>query len=141
MIAVDTNILVYAHFEDLPLHARAEQRLRQLAQSPDAWGLPLFCVGEFLRVVTHPRLFDNPYTPDEAAEALERLLRSPSLVLLVPTERFKAMLLSVIRELQIKGNPVFDAQIGALCREHGVTTLLPEDRDFDRFTGLQIERL
>ena len=32
------------------------------------------------------------------------------------------------------------AQIVAFCRESGVSRLLSEDRDFDRFKGLEMER-
>ena len=79
MIAVDTNILVYAHRAELAKHEAAAARLVALAEGPAAWALPVFCLGEFLRVVTHPRLFDPPFTADEACRALERVLDSPSL--------------------------------------------------------------
>ena len=66
MIAVDTNILVYAHRKELPDHALALSRLTELAQGRTPWAMPVFCLGEFLRVVTHPRIFDPPSTLDEA---------------------------------------------------------------------------
>ena len=34
-----------------------------------------------------------------------------------------------------------DAQIAAVCREHGVERLLTEDRDFSRFTFLDVVTL
>jgi predicted nucleic acid-binding protein len=40
-----------------------------------------------------------------------------------------------------RGNLVFDAQIVAVCREHGAGTLLTEDRDFRRFSGISVRRL
>lgn len=52
-----------------------------------------------------------------------------------------SFLVEAIEEAQAVGNLVFDAQIAALCRESGVRMLLTEDRDFERFTGLKIERL
>jgi len=65
VIAVDTNILVYAHREELALHQRARTALQQMAEDVEPWVLPVFCVAEFLRVVTHPRLFDPPSTIKE----------------------------------------------------------------------------
>ena len=141
MIAVDTNILVYAHREELPQHAAARRRLTALAEGDAPWAIPVFCLGEFVRVVTHPRLFDPPHTIDEACAALDRLLESPTVRILNPAERFWAMLAQAVREADAMGNLVFDAQLAALCRENGVSALLTEDRDFDRFAGLRTERL
>jgi len=141
VIAVDTNVLVYAHREELPQHARARARLTELAEGHRRWAIPVFCLGEFLRVATHPRLFDPPFTVDEACAALERVLGSPSLVVLMPGERFVPLLLEAAREARTLGNLVFDAQIVALCREAGVSALLTEDPDFERFAGLMTRRL
>jgi hypothetical protein len=141
VIAVDTNILVYAHREELPQHPRARARLVELAEGAARWAIPVFCLGEFLRVVTHPRLFDPPYAVHEASEALGRVLEAPSLVVLMPAERFWPLLAAAAAEAGAAGNLVFDAQIVALCREAGVTALLTEDRDFDRFPGFRTTRL
>jgi toxin-antitoxin system PIN domain toxin len=141
VIAVDTNVLVYAHREELPQHDKARRRLTTLAESAARWAIPVFCLGEFVRVVTHPRVFDPPFTAGEACEALERVTASPSLVVLVPGDRYLTLLFEAIREADAVGNLTFDAQIVALCRETGVSALLTADRDFDRFRGLRTERL
>ena len=60
MIALDTNILVYAHRAELPDHARAMSLLKRLATGWEPWALPWPCIYEFLRVITHPRVFDPP---------------------------------------------------------------------------------
>ena len=101
----------------------------------------MFCIGEFARVITHPRLFDPPYTAEEACEALTRLLASPSVVVLFPGSGYPALLAEAIRESNAIGNLVFDAQIAAVCRECGISRLVTEDRDFDRFENLRTERL
>lgn len=141
MIAVDTNILVFAHREEMPKHAAARARIVELAEGSELWALPVFCVGEFLRVMTHPRLFDPPFDGEEALEALGRLLGSPSLRILMPGDRYLKCLSDAMRESGATGNLVFDAQITALCREHGVRALLTEDRDFARFRGLSLLQL
>ncbi len=141
MIAVDTNVLVYAHREELPQHVSAKARLTELAEADATWAIPVFCLGEFLRVVTHPRLFDPPYRVDEACTALERLLESPSLRILHPGERFWRLLREAMLEANASGNLAFDAQIVAVCREAGVSALLTEDRDFARFERFPLEHL
>ena len=141
MIAVDTNILVHAHREESPKHGAALARVVALAESPARWAIPVFCIGEFVRVVTHPRLFDPPYSANEACEAFTRLLASPSVTVVVPGPGYPALLAEAVREANAIGNLVFDAQIVALCRENGISRLLTEDRDFDRFKGLATEHL
>lgn len=141
MIAVDTNILVYAHREEQLQHRAARARLVQLAESPARWAIPVVCLAEFLRVVTHPRLFDPPFRPAEACEALDRVLASPSVLVITPGERFWPLLARAVDEAGAIGNLVFDAQIVALCREAGASALLTEDRDFDRFPGFPTVRL
>ncbi len=136
MIAVDTNVLVYARRAELPRHADALAALRALATGPAAWGLPVFCVGEFIRVVTHPRLFDPPTAPDAAIDAIDGLLASPSVRLLSPGPRYWTLFGDLVRAGAATGNLVFDAQIAALCLEHGASTILSEDRDFARFPGI-----
>lgn len=137
MIAVDTNILVYADREESPLHTTALRAVRQLAEGDEAWAIPIFCVGEFLRVVSHDRLFDPPTPASDAVESMASLLASPSARLLVPGDRYLSLLRSLIAESKVQGNLVFDAQIAAVCLEHGATTLLTEDRDFARFRSLK----
>ncbi len=137
MIAVDTNILVYAHREELPRHERAAAWVRRLAESPRPWGLPVFCLGEFVRVVTHRAVFDPPSTIAEATDALAGFLESPSVRLLSPGAAWWELLREALTEADARGNLAFDAQIVAVCREHGVVRLLTDDRDFGRFADLQ----
>lgn len=141
MIAVDTNILVYAHRPELAKHRVARRVLTDLAEGRAAWAVPVFCMGEFLRVLTHPRVFDPPMSTGEACEALARVLQSPSVRVLIPGEAYADLLLRAADEADATGNIVFDAQIVALCREAGVTALLTEDRDFTRFRGFPVRRL
>lgn len=133
MIAVDTNILIYAHRREFPQHADALRALSSLAEGSELWAIPAVCLSEFLRVATHPSILKPASTIDQASRSVEALLASPSLRLLTPGDRHAALLLQLVREHQITGNLVFDAQIVALCLEHGVRDILTEDRDFGRF--------
>jgi uncharacterized protein len=141
VIAVDTNVLVYAHREEFPQHRKARARVVALAEGSAPWAIPVFCIAEFLRVVTHPRILTLPFSAADACEALERVLGSPSVRVLLPGDRFWSFLTHAISEADATGNLVFDAQIVALCREGGVTTLVTEDRDFGRFPGFSTRRL
>ena len=137
MIAVDTNVLVYAHREGLDLHEAALERLSAIAGGLEPWGLPVFCAGEFVRVVTHPKIFTPPSTLEQALAALKAVLQSPSLLLLSPGERYLDLFEDCVREADARGNLAFDAQIAAVCLEHGAKHILTADRDFSRFSKLQ----
>ena len=101
----------------------------------------MFCLGEFVRVVTHPAVFRPASTLAEATAVLDAVLASPSVEVLLPGERYWPLLRSALAEARATGNLAFDAQIVALCREFGVQTLITEDRDFGRFTDFPVQRL
>jgi toxin-antitoxin system PIN domain toxin len=133
VIALDTNILVYARREEAPHHRQARALLARLAEGPEPWALPWPCVYEFLRVVTHPRVFDPPTDLDVALEDLESLLASPSLVLLGEGPAHAGHLRRAVTTGRAAGNLAHDAHIAALVVEHGARELLTVDRDFARF--------
>ena len=138
MKALDTNVLIHAHRKEMAKHAEANQLIHTLAEGSRPWGLPIFCLGEFLRVVTHRRVFTPPTAMRNALGALESLLESPSVRLLVPGERFWSFFHSTISQGQATGNVVFDAQIVAVCLEHGVDSLISEDRGLKRFGNIHV---
>jgi len=136
MIAVDTNVLVYAHREDSPWHEAALGRITILAEAKAPWAIPWPCLHEFLAIVTHPRIY-SPSTPlDLALDQVEAWLESPSLVLLAETEGFWPELRSALQVGRVTGAQVHDARVAALCRLHGIQELWTADRDFGRFPEL-----
>lgn len=141
MLAVDTNILIYAHREETELHQPAAAWLVTLAQGIQRWTLPVFCVAEFVRVVTHERVFSRPSTIAEAASFIEGLTDAPTCEVLQPGPDFLEQLFATARESEAAGNLIFDAQIAALCAEHGVNEILTNDADFWRFKDLRVLRL
>jgi predicted nucleic acid-binding protein len=78
VIAVDTNVLIYANREESASHTAALEALRLLAEGDEAWAIPVFCIGEFLRVVSHNRLFDPPTPVLHAMDSLESLRSASS---------------------------------------------------------------
>ncbi|MFN2442289.1 MAG: TA system VapC family ribonuclease toxin [Thermoanaerobaculia bacterium] len=133
MRAVDTNVLVYAEIRSSLHHRVALRILTELVEGKDLWALPWPCVHEFLRVITHPRVFSPPVPTALALEDLGRILASPTLVLLAETDRHPDILQRVVRDSGVTGNLLHDAHIAALCIEHGVSELVTGDRDFARF--------
>jgi len=77
-------------------------------------------------------------TGPEAMHAVDVLVASPSARVLFPGRRFLPLLRGIVQEGQVRGNLVFDAQIAAVCLEHGATTVLTEDKDFHRFSGISV---
>ena len=136
MIAVDTNILIYAHRRDSPYHSAAAKRLRQLAEGPAAWAIPWSCLHEFFSIVTNPRIYVPPSTPQEAVRQIGLWLESSSLTLLSESERHWSELRETISAGHIIGARIHDARIAAICLQHGVQEIWTADRDFSRFPGL-----
>ncbi|MBM3460439.1 MAG: PIN domain-containing protein [Armatimonadetes bacterium] len=136
MIAVDTNVLVYAHRQDSPFHGAAESRIRELAEGDASWAIPWPCLHEFLAIVTHPRIYRPPSTVEEALGQIDAWLESPGLVLLSELPGYLSVLRRVVESGRVTGPRVHDARIAALCMQHGVRTLWSADRDLSRFTGL-----
>lgn len=138
MIAVDTNLLVYAHREDSPYHAAAYAKVAELAQGSGAWGIPWPCLHEFLAVVTHPRTYKPPSSFDEALDQVAVWLESPTLTTLTEGPGHWPTLQSLISEGKVVGPKIHDARIAALCAQHGVRELWSADRDFSLFPGLRV---
>lgn len=138
MIAVDTNLLVYAHRAESPWHEPASARLRELAEGRGAWTIPWPCLHEFFSIVTHPRIYDPPTPRDRALEQVEAWLESPTLVLLGEAEDHWRRLSALIEAGRVEGPKVHDARIAAICLGHGVRELWTADRDFGRFSDLRV---
>ena len=138
MIALDTNLLVYAHREDSPWHARASRAVTGLAEGPAAWAIPWPCLHEYFAIVTHPRIYDPP-TPTEAAlDQMAAWLESPRVVPLSEGEGYWPSLRELLENGRVAGPLVHDARVAALCLHHGVSELWSADRDFSRFPGLVV---
>lgn len=138
MIAVDTNILVYAHRKDSPFHERASVRVRELAESGVAWAIPWPCVHELFAIITHSRIYVPPTPILRAIDQIEAWIESPSLVLLAEDHDCWPTLRSSIESGLVQGPRVHDARIASLCLTHGVRELWSADRDFSRFGQIRV---
>ncbi len=138
MIAVDTNILVYAHREDSPWHTAASEAVAGLAEGRSAWAIPWPCLHEFLAIVTHPRIYRPPTPLAIAIDQVAAWLESPMLVRLAENESYWDVLAGALSGGRVVGPQVHDARIAALCLAHGVRELWTHDRDFGRFPPLDV---
>jgi len=136
LIAVDTNVLVYAHRADSPWHTRAAELVRELAEGPGAWAIPWPCLHEFLSIVTHARIYKPPSPLDVATSQVAAWLDSPGLTLLTESAEHWRSLREILEAGRIAGPKVHDARIAALCVQHGVRELWSADRDFSGMLGL-----
>ena len=139
MFVVDTNVLVYVANANCPEHARCRSLLEQWRRQTGVWYVTWSVLYGFLRIVTHPRVLPQPWTPPEAWKFLQALLASPTLEILVETDRHAEVLGNVLADVpQLGGNLMADVQIATLMREHGVRTIYTRDTDFHRFRFLEI---
>jgi toxin-antitoxin system PIN domain toxin len=137
MIAVDTNVLVYAHRRESRYHLKSRDLLRDLAEGPRAWAIPWPCFYEFYSVVTNPRIWkDVASTPNQAWEQLEAWTRSPTNSLIGETDNFLEVLQGFVGRPRVRGPIVHDARVAAICVAHGTEQLLTADRDFALFPEL-----
>lgn len=132
---LDVNVLIYAVDGLSPHHQMAREWLGQALTGPTRVGFPWQTIGGFLRIATHPRVFDRPITAEQAWQALDGWLESPVAWIPSTGQRTVAILRSLMVESRTSGPRTTDAQLAALALEHGVP-VASTDADFARFPGL-----
>jgi hypothetical protein len=138
MIALDTNLLVYAHRADSPWHAAATAVVAELAAGSAPWAIPWPCLHEFLAIVTHPRIFAPPTPLERAIDQVEAWMESPTLRVLGESPAYWRAFRDLALAGKLAGPVVHDGRVAALCVDHGVAELWSADRDFNRFPGLTV---
>ena len=138
MFVVDTNILVYAADEDSSFHSPCRDHIEAWIRQPSPWYVTWGIVYEFLRVVTHPRVFRKPWAVLEGWKFVYAILVSPAVGILVPGERHTDVAAEVLNSIpSLSGNLIYDAQTAILMREHGINRIYTRDTDFFRFSFLE----
>ena len=135
MIFTDVNVLVYAHRADTSRHAAYRKWLEEQINGDQAYGFSDLVLSGFLRVVTHPRVF-NPPSDLASALAFAQLIRSqPNAIPISPGARHWEIFKSLCEATSVRGNLVPDAYLAALAIESG-SEWITTDRDYSRFPGL-----
>jgi toxin-antitoxin system PIN domain toxin len=138
VIALDTNLLVYAHRRDSPFHDRARRVVEQLACGSSPWALPWPCIAEFFAVATHPRIYLPASTAEAAIDQVDAWLESPTVHLIAEGDAHWPVLRAMLAGGRVAGPAVHDARVAALCVAHGVSELWSAERDFTRFPAVRL---
>jgi toxin-antitoxin system PIN domain toxin len=138
VIAVDTNILVYAHRADSPFHDRARSALESLAAGAREWAIPWPCAHEFFAIVTHPRIYKTATPPETAFAQLRALHALANLTFIAEAEDHLDRLEPLALTAKAHGGVIHDARVAVICLSHGVAELWSADRDFARFPALTV---
>jgi toxin-antitoxin system PIN domain toxin len=136
--ALDVNILLYASDSDSPLHTRATAFLHRCVREEELFCITWPTVMSYLRIATHSAVFANPLTPEEAMSNVESLIHLPHARVLSEEEGFWDIYREVTGRVLVRGNLVPDAHVAAILRQHGVKTFFTRDRDFLKFSFLDV---
>jgi uncharacterized protein len=137
LIAVDTNVLAYAHRNDSPYHAAAFPVIKSICEGEALWAIPWPCIHEFIGVVTNDRAYPPASSIEQCFAQIDAWMAHGNLKLLGEGPNHLHFLKTLCQEGQIKSAKIHDARIAAICLQHGVTELWTADRDFSRFPQLK----
>ena len=133
---LDANLLLYASDETSAVHEQALEFVEGLARADDLFYLFWPTVMGYLRIATHPSIFELPLAPADAMENIDRLLALPNVQTAGEPDRFWPGYKTVAADAEARGNLVPDAHLVALMISHGVRTIWTRDRDYRRFPGI-----
>ena len=136
MVLPDVNVLVYAHREDSSHHVACRDWLEELVNGDASYGLSELVLSSVMRVVTHPKVFNQPSPLADAIAFVEQLRDRPNCVPVTPGHRHWDIFRSLCIDADAKGNLVPDAYLAAMAIESGCEWITT-DRDFSRFKGLR----
>ena len=138
MIAIDSNLLIYAHRAAVPEHRRARRAIEKARGDPRGWGISLPSVSEFWSIVTHPAAGGRPSTAEEAAAFLRTLTDQGGMQTWTPGPGFAERVVQLAIDLGVSGVRVFDLQIGLTAFDNGAHEVWTHDSGFVRFPGLRV---
>jgi len=135
---IDVNVLLYASDSSCPQHARASAFVADCAANGRVFCLAWPTLMGYLRMATHPRIFTQPLTPQAAMGNVEALMGLPHCRVIGEQAGFWAVYRQVTGDVPTRGNLVPDAHLAAILRQNGIATLYTHDRDFRKFTFLDV---
>ena len=136
--SVDVNVLLYASDQASPRYDKAIQFLQSRASDPE-----LFCISwptlmAYIRISTHPSIFSQPLSPEEALGNVENLIGLPRVRVLSEDDGFLTIYRQVTGKFPVRGNLVPDAHLAALLLQHGIRKIYTADPDFKKFEFLEV---
>jgi toxin-antitoxin system PIN domain toxin len=136
MVLPDVNVLVYAHREDTTGHAACREWLEAVINGDEAYALSDLVLSGFVRVVTHPKVFQRPSSIGDALAFADQVRDQPHCIHVEPGPRHWTLFARLCRDTAVKGNLVPDAYLAAIAIEAGCEWI-STDHDFSRFKGLR----
>jgi hypothetical protein len=131
----DVSVMVAAFRADHPDHTTALPYVERCLASREQVAVPWNVWWSFLRVVTHPRIFDPPATVEEALAFVAAFRSQPEFLESEPGPTHLESLRASTASGEATGNLIPDAALAALAADHGAT-VVTYDRDFARFPDL-----
>jgi toxin-antitoxin system PIN domain toxin len=119
MILMDVNILVYAHREDTRDHPAYRDWVEDTINRGGAYGVSERVLSGFMRVVTHPKVFECPTPLEVALDFVNQIRGQPHAVPIRPGPRLWTIFEKLLRASDATGNLVPDAYHAALAIESG----------------------
>jgi toxin-antitoxin system PIN domain toxin len=136
MILPDINLLVYAHNLRSPKHAKALAWWERCLRGNDGVALPWVVIQGFVRITTHPKIFEHPMTVEDSLGRVEEWLALPHFQIIHPPQDHFKTWATLLGNLGTAGNLTTDAHLAALSINRGLI-LHSTDADFARFPGLK----
>jgi toxin-antitoxin system PIN domain toxin len=136
--SLDVNVLLYASDRSSDRHLRARRFVEACAAGPEILCLTWPTLMSYLRIATHPRIFTAPLSPHEALGNVSALIKLPHVRAISELDGFIDAYKHVTDETSVRGNLVPDAHVAAILFQHGVRTLYSNDRDFRKFSSLEL---
>jgi toxin-antitoxin system PIN domain toxin len=135
---VDTNLLIYATFEEAPEHPRTRAWLEASLRDEDApvalcWPV----VYAFVRLITSPRVFaQSAVSLKQGWATAQAYLTQPNVVMVSHGPKHERIAAELAALPGLRSEDVPDVELAALAIEHGLT-LVSHDSGFRRFEGLR----
>jgi len=138
VIALDTNILVYAHRAGASEHDRARDAVLAALGDSRGWGICSPTIPEFWSIVTHPKMPGGPSSPNVAAHFFHYLITEGHGEIWAPGPGFGQRLMRWATSLKVRGKRIFDLQIAVIALEHGAKEIWTHDHNFASVPGVTL---
>ena len=136
---IDASILLYAANSSAEEHPAAMRFINAASASADTGYFTEGLLYEFLRVATHPKIFERPLTWKESMRFLTSLFDSDRFQALGAGENHWSILPTILQRLQYPaGNLFFDLRTVRLMHEHGIMEIHRADTDFLQFPDIRV---
>ena len=139
-LAVDTNVLVYAHIAATEHHQGVRNYLTKLlARDDNTLVLTPIVLHEFVHIVTDSKRFDPPVTMSEALAITRLYLARSNVEVLSIDVKALQRALELLERYQLGRKRIADTLVAATCLQNNIATFLTcNTSDFTVFDELKL---